>query len=391
MFGRRPFSVSKVLYPLLGLAAVVGPVTGATILADRLIKTELRDRTLEALAADRQLALEAALAGVVTGEPLTVTVDDNAAGGVLAPVLGQSGLDRVDLVRGDGAVVWSSEAGVAGTTIDLSVEERAAFRGDAGAVVGAETDSVTAVTFAVPIRDGSGTPLVVARAAGDDGGQLAEASARAAALRSVLRVGAGGLTLLAVVAFAAGQLREWRRNERHRRLALHDGLTGLANRPHFHQRLGEAVAGAYRGKGRVGLVLVDLDGFKAINDTGGHSAGDRLLLRVATKLSEATRRHELPCRIGGDEFAVIVPDLKDREELVNLADRLHAELDLMVDFTNGRSLRVTASMGLAVFPEDGRTPDDLVAAADVGMYRVKAGRKAMMKAAIGAAAGPGPA
>lgn len=377
--------MSRLLFPLLGLVAAIGPVVGLAILANRIIQTELADRTIETMASDRRDALELALAGSITGDSLDVRVSPDTS---LAGVMEFGDLRQLDLLRGDGTIVWSSTPEAIGTKLEISSSERAAFSGAIGVWLGSGSDGAAIIDYVLPVRsDANAAPVLVGRARGDDDGQVAEASRRADALRGILVVAAGGLGLLAAVAVAAGQLREWRRGERHRRLALHDGLTGLANRPHFHQRLGEAIAGGYRGKGKVGLVLVDLDGFKAINDTGGHGAGDRLLLRVSTKLAEATRRHELPCRIGGDEFAVIVPNLKDRAELVALADRLHSELDLMVDFTNGRSLRVTASMGLAIFPDDAKTPDELVAAADVGMYRVKASRKAKMQAAIGAAAG----
>jgi diguanylate cyclase (GGDEF)-like protein len=165
---------------------------------------------------------------------------------------------------------------------------------------------------------------------------------------------------------------------RTRVLALNDSLTGLANRTQFHDRLDEAIAAAKRGSGKVGLIMVDLDGFKAINDTGGHAAGDRLLKRVAAGLEDATRRNEIACRLGGDEFAVVVPRLGDREELVGLADRLHERLDMVVPFADGRSLRVTASLGLSVFPDDAAGADDLVGVADRGMYGVKAARRAQL-------------
>ena len=117
-----------------------------------------------------------------------------------------------------------------------------------------------------------------------------------------------------------------------------------------------------------------------MTDTGGHAAGDRLLKRVAAALGEATRRHEVPCRLGGDEFAVVVPRLDGRDELRKLADRLHEQLDMPVQFNDGRTLRVTASLGLALYPEDATNADDLVNVADKSMYAVKASRKAKLPA-----------
>ena len=187
--------------------------------------------------------------------------------------------------------------------------------------------------------------------------------------------------VVALIPLCWWSLGEYRRGLRKTRiLALHDALTGLANRTQFHQRLDEALAGASRSDARVGLVMVDLDGFKAINDNGGHAAGDRLLKQVAAALGEVTRRHEVPCRLGGDEFAVLAPRITDRDELVKLADRLHSQLDFPVPFSDGRTLRVTASLGLALYPDDAMTADDLVNHADRGMYSVKASRKAKLPA-----------
>ena len=177
-----------------------------------------------------------------------------------------------------------------------------------------------------------------------------------------------------------GQLR------RTRVMALNDPLTGLGNRVHFGDRLDEAIAGAQRGDGQVGLVMVDLDGFKAINDTGGHAAGDRLLKRVA---AGPPRSH--PPRRGG-----MSPGRRRNSPSWCLGWRLakpwwhwptastNASISMWPSRTGG-TLRVTASMGLAVFPEDADNADDLVNTADRGMYGVKAARRAKLPPSSSAA------
>ena len=219
-----------------------------------------------------------------------------------------------------------------------------------------------------------------ARVAIPDDVVVAAAAESASRLR-YLFAGALVAMFVALVPLSWWSLGEVRRQYRKTRiLAMSDTLTGLANRTQLLPRLGEAIAGAQRADDLVGLVMLDLDGGKAFNDLGGHAAGDRLLRRVAAALGSATRRNEVACRLGGDEFAVVAPRIKSRSELRQLADRLHEELDIYVDFSDGRRLRVTASLGLALYPDDARTGDDLLHVADVGMYTVKASRKAKLPA-----------
>jgi diguanylate cyclase (GGDEF)-like protein/PAS domain S-box-containing protein len=157
--------------------------------------------------------------------------------------------------------------------------------------------------------------------------------------------------------------------------ALHDPLTGLANRSLFEDRLEVALARAARecDQGRpvaVAVVFVDLDAFKAVNDRHGHAAGDSVLLQVADRLRNGVRRVDTVARWGGDEFALVLPEIAGRqaaEKVVQkLEDALHAPCQL-----ENTQLQVAASFGLAVFPDDGDTVRALLDAADSAMYARK--------------------
>jgi diguanylate cyclase (GGDEF)-like protein len=283
-----------------------------------------------------------------------------------------------------GRVVASDVDGEVGIVVSLTEEDREAFQGIPTGVRVPGTSAST-VAYSLPwAPPGGSTAGVIQLIVLDD--RVVDATVDDVADLGWLFGGAFFALLIALgplclwsLGAVRGQLR------RTRVMALNDQLTGLGNRVHFQDRLDEAIAGAQRGDGQVGLVMVDLDGFKAINDTGGHAAGDRLLKRVAAGLQEATRRNEVACRLGGDEFAVVVPRLASREALVALADRLHERLDLDVPFSDGRTLRITASMGLAVFPQDADNADDLVNTADRGMYGVKAARRSKLPPSTSAA------
>jgi diguanylate cyclase (GGDEF)-like protein/PAS domain S-box-containing protein len=155
------------------------------------------------------------------------------------------------------------------------------------------------------------------------------------------------------------------------RQAYHDGLTGLANRSLFRDRLEQALARSARAGGSVAVMILDLDGFKQVNDTLGHDAGDQLLRTVAERLNETVRATDTVARFGGDEFAVLL-DGADEALAVGVARRALAVL-AEPSAVAGRELQVAASIGIAVHREGGG--DDLVRDADVAMYAAKdAGR-----------------
>ncbi|HYY59796.1 MAG TPA: EAL domain-containing protein, partial [Burkholderiales bacterium] len=157
-------------------------------------------------------------------------------------------------------------------------------------------------------------------------------------------------------------------------LVTRDALTGLANRALLAERTAEAIAAAARTRSELALLAIDLDRFKLVNDTLGHAAGDALLRAVAERLSNAARREDMLARLGGDDFMLLWQGLKSREEAASLGARLLAILGR--PFTvEGRTLAVSASIGIARYPADGRDLGELLKHADAAMYAAKdAGR-----------------
>ena len=151
--------------------------------------------------------------------------------------------------------------------------------------------------------------------------------------------------------------------------ALHDALTGLPNRHLLHDHLTRALARSHRIGGSVGVLFLDLDNFKAINDSLGHSAGDDLLLQVGRRLSGALRESDTAARLGGDEFVLVCEDLTDPEEIHPVADRLLGVLEEEM-IVRGHVVSVSASIGVAV-GGPGATADELLRDADAAMYRAK--------------------
>jgi diguanylate cyclase (GGDEF)-like protein len=151
-------------------------------------------------------------------------------------------------------------------------------------------------------------------------------------------------------------------------LAERDSLTGLYNRRSFTSALQQAVEQA--PEARMALVYVDLDNFKLINDLHGHQQGDKVLIDVAAKLSAATRSTDVVARIGGDEFVVLVKDIKPEEQAA-WCDRLLMQLTTSVDDGPESSPTATCSIGLAWYPDDGANAEQLLASADEAMYDAK--------------------
>jgi diguanylate cyclase len=154
---------------------------------------------------------------------------------------------------------------------------------------------------------------------------------------------------------------------RARHLALHDSLTALPNRRGFNERLDQALAppGA-----ALAVFYLDLDGFKLINDSHGHGVGDELLRIVATRLAHAMRAEDMVCRMGGDEFACLLVDPMDREQLSGLACKLFDTVSAPVQ-VGTLSLSVRPSIGIAMSPTDGLAGDVLLRSADAAMYHAK--------------------
>ena len=157
--------------------------------------------------------------------------------------------------------------------------------------------------------------------------------------------------------------------------AFHDALTGLPNRALFMERLLHAQARARRQQTCVGVVFLDLDNFKVINDSLGHEAGDHLLLTVAQRLSDCIRPGDTVARLGGDEFTVLFEDLADNDHIMGLAERIVQVMDTPVT-VSGREVFTTVSLGIALSVGDDRSAEDLLRDADTAMYQAKTNGKA---------------
>jgi len=153
-------------------------------------------------------------------------------------------------------------------------------------------------------------------------------------------------------------------------LALHDELTGLPNRRLFADRLTTAIERANRTGTRLALIILDLNGFKKINDTLGHQAGDQVLREVSTNLRKSVRSSDTLARLGGDEFVIVAADIERQQSLDHFMEAVQRALNRSI-LVEGRPMVVTASMGMAMYPEDAQDSIRLVRVADQRMYTLK--------------------
>ncbi|MFC0213675.1 diguanylate cyclase domain-containing protein [Paenibacillus chartarius] len=153
-------------------------------------------------------------------------------------------------------------------------------------------------------------------------------------------------------------------------MAFYDALTELPNRRLFQERLRSSLISANVGGNRFAVIWIDLDGFKHINDTYGHAAGDQVLHTIGSRLKAAVRADDTAGRMGGDEFTVLIGSVSDTGHVTKLADRLLTVLGDPIAYGDAE-LSVTPSIGIAVFPEDGTDVDTLLNHADRAMYHVK--------------------
>ncbi len=181
-----------------------------------------------------------------------------------------------------------------------------------------------------------------------------------------------GGNIMYYLAFLAGVAAVPESQEELRYLANHDSLTGLPNRRLFLDRLNQAIRRARRSDRRLAIYFMDLDRFKEVNDSFGHQTGDLLLREVAERLRDIVRESDTVARFAGDEFTIIAEDVGDDERVARVADKIlecfHTPFRL-----DGHEVQSATSIGIAVFPDDGASPLELLKSADMAMYRAKEG------------------
>lgn len=180
----------------------------------------------------------------------------------------------------------------------------------------------------------------------------------------------GAALLIGVVVAMVVVIHTNRAGREREHMATHDALTGLPNRILLVGRLEQAIARALRHELLVGVMFIDLDRFKLVNDTLGHIAGDRLIREVAERLSQAVRGEDIVARLGGDEFVVVVSDAEQLHQIVLVAEKVIETVTRNYQIA-GHELFTTCSIGVSVFPNDGGTPHDLLQHADTAMYHAK--------------------
>lgn len=158
--------------------------------------------------------------------------------------------------------------------------------------------------------------------------------------------------------------------EKIQHMASHDDLTGLPNRALFRDRLEMAKSMAVRNKRKLAILFIDLDGFKAVNDTFGHKAGDLLLQKVARCLEATVRQSDTVARMGGDEFMLLVNEVNRDEDVEVVAKKILASFEQPI-LLGAQSAKIGASIGISIFPDHGADTEKLIAYADGAMYDIK--------------------
>lgn len=167
---------------------------------------------------------------------------------------------------------------------------------------------------------------------------------------------------------------KWDKEQLLRDMALHDSLTSLPNRSLLMERLGQLIAISSRESRHIALMFLDLDGFKLVNDTLGHEIGDHVLKTVSSRLLALVRNSDTVARLGGDEFVILLDNPESRENVAIIASRVIAEVNGPMSF-DGKTVHVGASVGIAIFQNDGISPTALLKKADDAMYAAKASGK----------------
>jgi diguanylate cyclase (GGDEF)-like protein len=362
----RKFTVlSLVCFAALGIAL------------SQLLAHQIRHRALSNTVASAQLLSSTIANGQLRPSDLSGAPIDparrRALDATFAQARAQNRIARLKIWSRSGQIVYSDDHAAIGRKFEVEDDLREAFDGDTHSAIAhghaaeqqGERKLGALLEAYVPLRFGSSE----GRPAGAFEIYMPYAPVAAAAARDVRFVYAlvaGGMTLLflllyRIVGRASSSLRRQAAENRHQ--ALHDPLTGLPNRRSLYERLDQLLA----TRRPLSLLVADLDGFKELNDTLGHHAGDQVLSQLGPRVQAAVPDADLLARIGGDEFAVLTCE----ESPDAVAQRFRSALDepFMVD---GISLTVQASVGIARFPDHGGDAHALIQRADVAMYQAKA-------------------
>jgi len=209
-------------------------------------------------------------------------------------------------------------------------------------------------------------PLVVLT--GHNNPELALKAVREGAQDFLLKDKINAKALQPVIEYAGERHRKNTENEH---LTYHDALTDLPNRALLTHTFKNNISLAERNGTMVAIHLIDLDGFKAINDTYGHAIGDKILRHVASQLKKCVRRSDLAGRLGGDEFMVIQNNFSDLSQVLQLSQRLVQFLEKPIKIPNLPDLAIGCSIGISVYPDHSRDPTDLFKLADIALYKSK--------------------
>jgi diguanylate cyclase (GGDEF)-like protein len=289
---------------------------------------------------------------------------------------------RIKIWNRDSRVVYSDDPRIVGRTFRPSSGLQAALQGEVSAHVESElTEAEEAgernlgqlLEVYVPLQFGDYQRPAGAFEIYLPYGPIAAAIQRETT-RMYLLLLAGLIFLYAalfrIVKTASQRLRRQAAENEH--LALHDALTDLPNRTLFHDRIDQAILTAERENASLGVLIIDVDRFKEVNDTLGHRSGDQLLQQIGTRLQATVRESDTVARLGGDEFGVLLPKVADRRAATNVADKVRKELERSF-MLKGLALDIEASVGIALYPEHGADADTLIQHADVAMYAAKEG------------------
>ncbi len=217
--------------------------------------------------------------------------------------------------------------------------------------------------------DSAETQIPITMQQRSKGGAIIEIEVRSTPL-SLRRRGARAFTLRDVSVRNKAEAQLIENQHRLDRMAHHDQLTGLPNRHYLHSFLPEAIDAAKASSTMIGVVFLDLDRFKHINDTRGHETGDKLLQEVARRVRACVRDSDVVIRMGGDEFVIVLRNVKSPDEISHSAGRIVASLNKPI-VVDGHALQTTASIGVSLFPRDGANMMELLKHSDTAMYQAK--------------------